>query len=219
MKPAEQQPTMTHPVRTVRRARPNVRIAAAAAALVVAVAVACSGTNPASGAPVTSRSPVPSAVVGPVVPSSNAGGSGGPHPSATPWPRDAMFALTALGAGDGEIAKAVADLSEAVANEDLVRMRAGAIGLENLVDGLSKQFVGLQNYPPTGNLLAEYRAAFGPMHDGAAALVTALDAGDANGIVAATQQITTGMTAYGALRQELSDWVNQLPDQQDFPVR
>jgi hypothetical protein len=57
------------------------------------------------------------------------------------------------------------------------------------------------------------------MHDGAAALVTALDAGDANGIVAATQQITTGMTSYGALRQELSDWVNQLPDQQDFPVR
>ena len=211
---------MTHPMRSTRGAlRADARILAAAAALEVAVAVACSGTNPASGAPTTSRSPAPSGVVGPVVPSSDAGGSGGPRPSATPWPRDAMFALTALGAGDSEIAKAVADLSEAVANEDLVRMRAGAIGLENLIDGLSKQFVGLQGYPPTGNLVAEYRAAFGPMRDGAAALVAALDAGDANGIVAATQQITTGMTTYGTLRKELSDWVTQLPDQQAFPVR
>jgi len=210
---------MTHPARTIRRARRDARIGAAAVALVVAVAVACSGTNPASGAPATSRSPAPSGVEGPLVPSPNAGGSGGPGPSATPWPRDVVFALTALGGGDGEIAKAVADLSEAVANEDLVRMRAGAIGLENLIDGLSKQFVGLQGYPPTAGLLARYQAAFGPIRDGAAALVKALDAGDANGIVAATQQITTGMTAYGALRQEISDWVTQLPDQQHFPLR
>lgn len=213
---------MTHPARTIHRAlRADGRIVAAAAALALAVvvAVACTGTNPASGAPATSRSPAPSGISGPVVPSSGAGGSGGPGPSATPWPRDAMFALTALGGGDGEIAKAVADLSEAVANEDLVRMRAGAIGLENLIDGLSKQFVGLQGYPPLAGLLAEYRAAFGPIHDGAAALVKALDAGDANAILAATQQITTGMAAYGTLRQELSDWVTQLPDQQNFPVR
>ena len=52
--------------------------------------------------------------------------------------------------GDAEIAKAVADLSEAVANEDLVRMRAGAIGLENLIDGLSKQFVGLAGLSADG---------------------------------------------------------------------
>ncbi|HEY7968876.1 MAG TPA: hypothetical protein VID95_02710 [Candidatus Limnocylindrales bacterium] len=197
----------------------DARILAAATALVVVVVVACSSTNQASGAPAASRSAAPSGVAGPAVPSSDAGGSGGPRPSATPWPRDAVFALTALGGGDGEIAKAVADISEAVANEDLVRMRAGAIGLENLVDGLSKQFVGLEGYPPLAGLLAEYRAAFGPIHDGAAALVKALDAGDANGIVAATQQITTGMTTYGALRQELSDWVTQLPDQQNFPLR
>jgi len=130
-----------------------------------------------------------------------------------------MFALTAVGGGDGEIAKAVADLSEAVANEDLVRMRAGAIGLENLTDGLTKQLPALSNYPPMADLAAKYRAAIVPMHDGAVALVAALDAGDANGILAGTQQITTGMTAYGALRQDLSDWVNQLPDQQNFPLR
>jgi len=210
---------MTHPAGTIRRARrADAWILAAAAALAVAVLVACSGPSPASGAP-ASRNAAPSGVAGPVVPSSDVGGSGGPQPSATPWPRDAMFAITALGGGDGEIAKAVADLSEAVANEDLVRMRAGAIGLENLIDDLSKQFVGLQGYPPTPGLLAEFQAAFGPIHDGAAALVKALDAGDANGIVAATQQITTGMTAYGALRQDLSDWVTQLPDQQNFPLR
>jgi hypothetical protein len=201
------------------RAAADARLVAATVALVVAVAVACSGINPATGAPTTSPGPAASALVGPPVPASGASGSGGPHPSATPWPRDAVFALTALGAGDAEIAKAVADLSEAVANEDLARMRAGAIGLETLIDGLSKQLVGISSYPPTASLAAQYRSALGPMHDGAAALVSALDAGDANGIVAATQQITTGMTAYGALRQGLSDWVNQLPDQQRFPLR
>jgi hypothetical protein len=210
---------MTHAATTFRRAgRANAWVVAAAAVL-VAGAVACSGTNPGSATPAASRGPAPSGIEGPVVPSSGAGASGGPGPSATPWPRDAMFALTAIGGGDGEIAKAIADLSEAVAAEDLVRMRAGAIGLENLTAGLAKSLPTLSSYSPMADLATRYRAALGPIHDGAVALVAALDAGDANGIAAATEQITTGMTAYGALRQELSDWVTQLPDQQNFPLR
>jgi hypothetical protein len=200
-----------------RSARPpTFRLVGAALALLVASAVACSATQRPSGAPSASSSP---GVVGPVVPPSGGGGSEGPRPSATPWPRDTVFSLTAIGAGDAEIAKAVADISEAVANEDLVRMRAGAIGLENLVDGLSKQLPGLDGYPATQPFAGRLRTAYGSIHDGAAALVAALDAGDSNGIVTAMQGITTGMTAYGAARQELSDWVEQLPDQQHFPVR
>ena len=100
-------------------------------------------------------------------------------------------------------------------------MRAGAIGLENLIDGLSKQFVGLQGYPPTGgSRWPSTGPAFGPIHDGAAALVKALDAGDANGIVAATQQITTGMAAYGrAPPGAVRLGRPSCRTQQNFPVR
>jgi hypothetical protein len=143
-------------------------------------------------------------------------GSGSPGPTGTPWPKDAALALTALGSGDAEIAKAVADFSEAVANEDLVRMRGAAIGLKNLVDSLIPKIPAIEAYPPMHDLAAGYRAALTPMSAGAADLIKALDAGDANGILAATQVITQGFTAYGNLRQQISDWVGQLPDQQHY---
>src|SRR5690348_4610800 len=111
--------------------------------------------------------------------------------------------MTGLAAGDNEIAKAVADFSEAAAAEDLARMRAAAVGLENLVTGLGRSVDGIAAYPPMAGLAAAYRAAFAPMVDGSGQLVTAIDAGDATAIVAATQRITDGMQAYGGVRSQL----------------
>jgi hypothetical protein len=68
-------------------------------------------------------------------------------------------------------------------------------------------------------MAAEYRAALASMQTGAKALVTAIDAGDARGIVDATSQITIGMRAYGPIRAELADWVDQATRQQRLLVK
>ncbi|HEY7131407.1 MAG TPA: hypothetical protein VH440_04095 [Candidatus Limnocylindrales bacterium] len=198
--------TARHPDRT-----PRVRAAFTVMLVtLLLVALGCATQAPSGSAP-SAASPAAGS-------SGDATGSGGPRPSATPWPRDAVTAITALGAGDSEIAKAVADFSEATAAEDLTRMRGAAIGLDNLVKGLTADVDRIAAYEPMAGLAVKYRAAFGPMSTGSQALVKALDAGDANGITAAIQQITDGFVAYGAVRQELDDWVGQLPDQQHFYV-
>ncbi len=210
-RPRERAMTARHPDRT-----PRVRAAfAVTVAVLMLLALGCATQTPSGTAPPVASSAATSSGA---TTSGGATGSGGPRPSATPWPRDAVTALTALGAGDSEIAKAVADFSEATAAEDLTRMRGAAIGLDNLVKGLSADVDQIAAYPPMAGLAAKYRAAFGPMSTGSEALVKALDAGDSNGITAAIQQITDGFVAYGVVRQELDDWVGQLPDQQHFYV-
>jgi hypothetical protein len=175
---------------------------------VVAGVAACGGTSVSpSGARSTGVMPADSSP------------ASGESPQPTAWPGQAVLAINALGAGDNEIAKAIADFSEATANEDLVRMRGAAIGLQNLLTGLSRSVDQVAAYPPMAPMAAEYRAALASMQTGAKALVTAIDAGDARGIVDATSQITIGMRAYGPIRAELADWVDQATRQQRLLVK
>lgn len=161
-----------------------------------------------------------SADPGSAAPSASAAPAGsGPSPQATPWPGNAVIGIVGLGAGDNEIAKAVADFSEAVAAEDLVRMRGAAGGLENLLTGLNLQVDRIAIYPPMAGLVDQYHAAFGAMIDGSRKLRTAIDAADANGILTATQRITEGMALYGQIRGPLSAWVEQATEQQRLLVK
>jgi hypothetical protein len=170
------------------------------------VVAACGPSTTSSAASAAPRSAAPSASVAPA--------GSGPSPQATPWPGNAVIGIVGLGAGDNEIAKAVADFSEAVAAEDLVRMRGAAGGLENLLTGLNLQVDRIAIYPPMAGLVDQYHAAFGAMIDGSRKLRTAIDAGDANGILTATQRITEGMALYGQIREPLSAWVEQATEQQ-----
>jgi hypothetical protein len=185
-----------------------------AAALVL---VACGAT--ASTSRTSSPARVgPSGLAASSAPTGSGPTSSGPTPQPTRWPVPAVHGIAGLGGGDAEIAKAVADFSEAVAAEDLKRMRAAAIGLQTLITGLGTSVDQIAGYAPMASLATRYRTAFAPMLDGSRALVTAIDAGDATGIVNATGRITEGMQAYGAVRSELSDWVDELPDQQHMLV-
>lgn len=191
--------------------RPARAAAIGIAILATVVVAACGGgTAPGSLAPAASGS---AAAVG-SAPSSGGSPAPGETPRPTAWPGEAVLGINDLGAGDNEIAKAVADFSEAVAAEDLVRMRGAAIGLQNLVTSLSRSVDRISGYPPMATMAGRYRVALAQMLDGSRDLVTALDAGDAAGIVAATGTITTGMQAYGEIRPELADWVNQAIQQQ-----
>ncbi|HEV7809194.1 MAG TPA: hypothetical protein VGO64_01235 [Candidatus Limnocylindrales bacterium] len=98
-------------------------------------------------------------------------------------------------------------------------MRGAAIGLQTLVTGLAANAEQIGAYPPMAGLATRYRTALDAMLDGSKRLVTALDAGDAAGIVDATQRITEGMRTYGTVRSELSSWVEQLPDQRRMLVQ
>lgn len=196
------------------RRRPRVRLDAAMGLLVaLLVAVGCGSTTTSSPSGPTASARASDSTA------SGRAGSGGPTPQPTRWPITVIHAMTALGAGDNEIAKAVADISEAVAAEDLARMRSAAVGLHDLVTALGTNVDQIAAYPPMAGLATDYRAAFGPIVDGSTRLRAAIDAGNATDIVAATQQITSGMQAYGKVRGALSDWVDQLPDQQRLLVK
>jgi hypothetical protein len=189
---------------------------AAAAALLAVAVIGCSGSEQqpvASPNSSSGHSPATSAEV------ASPGSSGSTEPQSTPWAGEAVLGLNQLGAGDNEIGKAVADFSEATAAEDLVRMRGATIGLQNLATALTANVDRIATYPPMAGLVAKYRAAFGPMQDGTKALVAALDAGDSPGIVAAIEEVTRGMVAYGQVRQELAAWVEQAPEQQRMLVK
>jgi hypothetical protein len=154
-------------------------------------------------------------------PSADASGptGSGATPQPTAWPGNAVLGIVGLGAGDTELAKAVADFSEAVAAEDLVRMRGAAGGLQNLIGGLTKDVDRIAIYPPMAGLVDQYRAAFTPMQEGARQLQDAIDARDAQAIVSATSRITEGMRVYGQIRAPLSAWVEQAIAQQRLLVK
>jgi hypothetical protein len=191
--------------------RAGARAAAILCIFGIVVAACGPSTTDAPRASVAAGSAAPSASVGPV--------GSGPSPQATPWPGNAVIGIVGLGAGDNEIAKAVADFSEAVAAEDLVRMRGAAGGLENLLTGLNLQVDRIAIYAPMAGLVDQYHAAFGAMIDGSRKLRTAIDAADANGILTATQRITEGMALYGQIRGPLSAWVEQATEQQRLLVK
>ena len=90
--------------------------AVATAAVTVGVLfVACGVSSPTStGTAERSASPSSASET-----SQSGATTSGPTPQPTRWPAPAVTGITGLGAGDTEIAKAVADFSEAVAAEDL----------------------------------------------------------------------------------------------------
>ena len=193
-------------------------MASRAGARVVAI-LSVAGIIVAACGPSTTQSTASAAPVS-AAPSASAMPAGsGPTPKPTAWPGNAVLGIVGLGAGDNEIAKAVADFSEAVAAEDLVRMRGAAGGLENLLTGLNKQVDRIAIYPPMAGLVDQYHAAFAAMIDGSRELRTAIDAADANGILTATQRITEGMALYGQIRGPLSAWVEQATEQQRLLVK
>jgi hypothetical protein len=177
-------------------------------AVVVAAMIAGCGNPPSPGRPSGSATADAS---GPP--------ASGASPQPTAWPGNAVLGIVGLGAGDTELAKAVADFSEAVAAEDLVRMRGAAGGLQNLIGGLSKEVDRIAIYPPMAGLVDQYRAAFTAMREGARQLQDAIDAGDANAIVSGTSRITDGMRLYGQIRAPLSAWVEQAVTQQRLLVK
>jgi hypothetical protein len=154
---------------------------------------------------------------GPVVPtlaplSPAASGSGGVAPVATPWIGSAVFGIEALGIADGQIGQATSDLSAAIANEDLAKMRSAAAGLAG-VDVLLPNMDKLRQEPAMRSFADRYETAIKAVSAGGKALVAAIDKGDAKAIASSTQDLLDGLKLYTALQGELANWVEQMPEQ------
>ena len=66
------------------------------------------------------------------------------------WPGTTVLATIAMGAADGEIQKAGADLQAAADKQDLKAMWGAADGLATMIDGLMPNIDRLEIYEPTG---------------------------------------------------------------------
>jgi hypothetical protein len=58
-----------------------------------------------------------------------------------------------------------------------------------------------------------YEAAIKKIGDAATRLRDAIDGGDAPTITSATQDLLAGVADYTALKPELADWLEQMPEQ------
>ncbi|HUQ78050.1 MAG TPA: hypothetical protein VM427_04160 [Patescibacteria group bacterium] len=184
--------------------------AASIAAIVAAIAflallvAACGTVGPSDGSPGTS--PV----------ASDPGGAG---PSPSRWPSAAVEAMMALGAADAEIAKAGVDLEDAVNKQDLKAMWGAADGLAKMIDGLAPNVDSLESYEGTKPMADRYRVAFPDIGGGARQLRDAITAGDSAGVVAGSQRLAKGLAAYGPMRRDLGDLVEQAVLQKRLLVR
>lgn len=116
-----------------------------ASLLLASLVIAC-GTSvspPASGASPTIGLPGSS---GGGLPAGSPGALG-PDPSRPRWPGTTVLAVIALGAADGEIQKAGADLQKAADTEDLKAMWGAADGLAKMIDGLMPNSTGSMPTP------------------------------------------------------------------------
>lgn len=172
--------------------------------LTVAVAACGSTTAPGSGSP--SASPVP--------PSGPASGSGEPTPKPTSWPGTTPTSVVALGAGDGEIAKALADLQRSVDAEDPRAIRDAADGFVRLIDELQPNVDRLARFDHTKPLADAYARAFPVLREGATKIRDAIASGDSAGVVAGFEQVNAGMQEYAKVRESLDDLVLQALEQQ-----
>ncbi|HEY7735367.1 MAG TPA: hypothetical protein VH813_01085 [Candidatus Limnocylindrales bacterium] len=163
--------------------------AVATGILAALLVIACGST---AGSPSARPSPSPSVSLGP-----------DESPLPTPWPGGTVDAIIVLAAADGEIAEAGADLQRAAQTEDLDLMRRAATGLADVIAGNEPNVGALAAYPPLAPVAAKYQAAFPMMLDGARALSTAIDTGDATAIASASQQLAEGLRLYGALRPDI----------------
>jgi hypothetical protein len=135
--------------------------------------------------------------------------SGGPR-----WPGTTVLATIALGAADGEIQKAGDDLQAAAAKEDLGAMWGAADGLAKMIDGLTPNIARLEIYAETQPAAVIYRKAFPELVAGAKQLRDAITAGDANGIVAGSQEIRQGLVDYAPVRELIAGLVEEAIVQQ-----
>lgn len=171
------------------------------------------------GTSVAPSGPGASATIG--LPGSSGGGLpgaspgvGGPGPSQPRWPGTTVLAVIALGAADGEIQKAGADLQKAADTEDLKAMWGAADGLAKMIDALMPNLDRLDAYAGTQPVGALYRVAFPEMAAGAKQLRDAITAGDAAGIAAGYQQIAKAAQSYAPIRQQIGGLVEQAIVQQ-----
>lgn len=163
-----------------------------------------SGASPTIGLPGSSGGGLPAA----------SPGAAGPDPSRPRWPGTTVLAVIALGAADGEIDKARADLQAAADAQDLPAMRGAADGLAKMIDGLMPNLDRLDAYEGTRPIAALYRAAFPEIAAGAKQLRDAVAAGDGPGITAGYVRMVEGIKLYAPIRQQIGALVEQAIVQQ-----
>jgi hypothetical protein len=152
------------------------------------------------------RSPSPSASA-----SAAAEASGRPsdRPSTTRWPTPVLSGVKALGLGDREIQEALTDLERAAATEDVALMQSAANGLVAIIEHLEPSVDAIEDYPRTQQVAGQYRAAFPSLLEGARQVRDSLVAGDPSGVAAGSRVVSEGVAAYGLLREELAELVNE----------
>lgn len=182
----------------LHRAAPHLALLALVVALVACGTASPSGTSSVSTQP----------------PQATPGGSGGPQATPPRWPGTTVLAVIALGAADGEIQKAGADLQKAADTEDLKAMWGAADGLAKMIDGLMPNIERLTSYSLTKPVGELYATAFPEISAGAKQLRDAITARDAAGITAGYQQIAKGITGYGPIRMQIAGLVEQAIVQQ-----
>jgi hypothetical protein len=206
--------------RAPRALRPSRPPRVAAGVLLALLVVACGATSVTPSAPAAAGPPGPSggsgATLGPLAPGGSpaAGPAGSPDVSQPRWPGTTVLAVIALGAADGEIEKAGADLQAAADAQDLRKMWGAADGLAKMIDSLLPNIDRLEIYDGTKPAAAIYRKAFPELSAGAKQLRDAITNGDANGIVAGSQAIAQGLADYGPVRIVIGGLVEQAIVQQ-----
>jgi hypothetical protein len=162
---------------------------------------ACGATSLPSHTPLTLDVPSPSG--------GQPGGSTAPGGTPPAWPGTTVLATIAMGAADGEIQKAGADLQAAADKQDLKAMWGAADGLATMIDGLMPNIDRLEFYEETRPAAAIYRKAFPELSAGARQLRDAITNGDTAGVVAGSQAIAQGLADYGPVRQLIGGLVEK----------
>lgn len=152
-------------------------------------------------------------------PATGSPGAARPDPTPTRWPGTTVLAVMALGAADGEIDKARADLQNAADAQDLPAMRGAADGLAKMIDGLMPNIDRLDAYEGTKPVAAVYRAAFPEIAAGAKQLRDAVAAKDGPGITAGYVRLVEGIKLYGPIRKQIGGLVEQAIVQQRIYVK
>jgi hypothetical protein len=200
--------------RTVAPHRRSGALAGLFLAVLVAVLVAACGSSsvtpsgPAATGGLLGPGVDPSGGAGSASP---AGGTGStvPDPSQPRWPGTTVLAVIALGASDGEIQKAGADLQSAADAEDLRAMWGAADGLAKMIDGLIPNLDRLDVYEGTRPIAALYRKAFPEISAAAKHIRDSITSGDAPGIAAGYQELAAAIQDYAPIRLQIGDLVEQ----------
>jgi hypothetical protein len=171
------------------------------AGLLAILVAACGSTT------LPSRSPF--VITGSAAPSGAPASGAAPGASQPLWPGTTVLATIAMGAADGEIQKAGADLQAAVEKQDLRAMWGAADGLAKMIDGLIPNIERLEIYEGTKEAAAIYRKALPQLSAGAKQLRDAITSGDSAGVIAGSQAIAKGLADYAPVRRIIAGLVEQ----------